>query len=343
MSKIEWTDETWNPITGCSVLSTGCEHCYAMRMAGRGILQAKPQYTGLVNRHGKWTGEVRFNESVLHKPLAWKKPRRIFVCSMGDLFHENVPLQWILDVFDVMKNAPQHTFQVLTKRSDRMRAVMDNSVRMGAEVLPNVWLGVSAEDQGKANIRVPDLLNTPAAVRFVSAEPLLNFIDMRRLNLGDGLFVDAMTGFHKGDRGAGWSGRLLPKKLPHLDQLIVGGESGPGARPVHLEWVRSLRDQTAIIPCAFFFKQWGDWLPGENLGHKCVTAHQDGTVGARYFKVTHDNYVWWDRKDRRGSGPVCDWPGMALSPIKYFTQRVGKKKAGRLLDGRTWDEYPQAA
>ena len=238
-----------------------------------------------------------------------------------------------------MALAEQHQFQVLTKRSTRMHAPsvlsdpdfhieVEHWVRMtqtgipGADIdaplawpLPNVWLGVSVEDQGKANLRVHDLLRTPAAVRFVSAEPLLNRINLRHLNLGDGLFVDAMTGFHTGDRAAGWEGGSLPPKLAYLDWLIAGGESGPGARPMHPQWARYLRDQTAIVPCAFLFKQWGEYIEPWQL-----PEFDDGTDPADGME-----------------------PRVVVSPAGGETRlyRVGKKRAGRTLDGRTWDEYPR--
>ena len=203
-SSIEWTDATWNPITGCSVVSPGCTNCYAMKLAG-GRLQHHPTRQGLTtpSKAGPvWNGKVRLNEGMLTDPLRWRRPRRIFVCAHGDLFHESVPDEWIDKVFAVMALAPHHTFQVLTKRADRMRAYMRDfvaahrsvSIAMSAlgfknteanlqkltqghyadnfRPLPNVWLGVSAEDQERADQRIPDLLQTPAAVRFLSAEPL---------------------------------------------------------------------------------------------------------------------------------------------------------------------------
>lgn len=233
-STIEWTDATWNPITGCSVVSPGCTNCYAMRLAGT-RLRNHPSRAGLTqdSKAGPvWTGEVRLNEDWLDQPLRWKRPRMIFVCAHGDLFHESVPDEWIDKVFAVMALAHWHTFQVLTKRAARMRAYMtapghaarvwdcanvlscqrekppgipisrtvppDDDV--ASLVLPNVWLGISAEDQRRADERLPDLRATPAAVRWVSAEPLLGPIDA---------------------------------DLTDLHWVVAGGESGPGARPMH--------------------------------------------------------------------------------------------------------------
>ncbi|RWD32543.1 MAG: phage Gp37/Gp68 family protein, partial [Mesorhizobium sp.] len=221
-----------------------------------------------------WTGEVRLNRQWLYQPFDWKKPRRIFVCAHGDLFAENVPDEWILDVFTVMAAADHHTYQVLTKRADRMREFLSRRDLLDdiyanwytftgkpREVyswpLHNVWCGVSAEDQKRADERVPDLLATPAAIRFASAEPLLGPIDFTAIR-DDGTGVDDTL------RGLVFcQGRNEPALTPRLDWIIVGGESGPGARPMHPDWARSIRDQCAATGVPFFFKQWGEWAPGE--------------------------------------------------------------------------------
>ena len=199
-SKIEWTEATWNPITGCSVVSSGCRHCYAMKLAGT-RLQHHPSRAGLTvdtSAGPVWNGQVRFNEQWIQQPLQWRRPRKIFVCAHGDLFHENVPDEWIDRVFAVMALAPHHTFQVLTKRAARMQTYLqarglpsrlDQQARSicgdrglpkaPGYPLPNVWLGVSVEDQYAADERIPLLLQTPAAVRWISAEPLLGPVDLR--------------------------------------------------------------------------------------------------------------------------------------------------------------------
>lgn len=291
-SHIEWTDATWNPVTGCSVVSPGCTNCYAMKLAGT-RLQHHPSRAGLT-RESKtgpvWTGEVRFNEQWLTQPLRWTKPRMIFVCAHGDLFHEDVPDEWIDRVFAVMALAPQHTFQVLTKRAARMRdyirrseeqwhgnsenfadrfqAAMDWNLAWINDIddmpwpLPNVWLGVSAEDHQRAEERVPQLLETPAAIRFVSAEPLLGDIDWSSLCTG-WYFVDALRGLKYHDAPEPYVG--ASEACPHLDWVIVGGESGHGARPMHPDWARSMRDQCVAAGVPFFFKQWGSYLPGGQL------------------------------------------------------------------------------
>ncbi len=241
-SKIEWTEATWNPVAGCTVVSPGCTNCYAMRMAERLELMGQDKYSGLTRRSGgrpKWNGHVRLDYDALAIPNSWKTGRMIFVNSMSDLFHEDVPLEFVKKVFEVMKDCRQHTFQVLTKRSDRLREIASK-----LDWSSNIWMGVSVENS-KYRHRIQDLRHTPAAVKFLSLEPLL------------------------GDVGA--------LDLTGIDWAIAGGESGPGARPMDPAWVRSIRDQCILANVSFHFKQWGG---------------------------------------------------------------VNKKRAGRILDGRTWDQFP---
>lgn len=334
-STIEWTDATWNPITGCTLMSEGCRHCYAATLAAT-RLKNHPSRSGLarINAAGeaKFTGEVRLNEGWLDQPLRWKRPRRIFVCAHGDLFHEAVPDEWIDRVFAVMALAPRHTFQVLTKRPERASEYMSDPARRlsAASVaacmhatgawsfpddisllwpLPNVWLGTSIEDQATADARIPHLLATPAAVRFVSAEPLLGPVSLD--DMCDGVkFVDALRGnwWHDSEPPHIESGK------PRLDWVIVGGESGKHARPMHPDWARSLRDQCVAAGVPFFFKQWGEWSPydiddhgfdTERLRTRHVKSHAGEHSGAENLMVS-----------------------------------LGKTRAGRLLDGREWSEFP---
>jgi protein gp37 len=231
-SHIEWTDATWNPVTGCSKISPGCKHCYAERLAMR--LQAMGQ------RNYRNGFDVTLQPQMLELPLRWKSPKRIFVNSMSDLFHEDVPLSYIKDVFSVMRSAPWHQYQMLTKRSERL---LELSPRLEWE--PQIWMGVSVENEDYLD-RIDHLRKTGACVKFLSLEPLL--------------------------------GPLRKLKLRGIDWVIVGGESGPGARPANPAWVTDIRDQCVRAGLAFFFKQWGG---------------------------------------------------------------VQKKKAGRELEGRTWDEMPE--
>jgi protein gp37 len=244
---IPWTEDTWNPIRGCSRVSLGCggPHgqggCYAERLAIRLSGPGQP-YEGLVKSTPsgpRWTGRVALVESALDLPLRWKKPGRIFVNSMSDLFHEKVPDEWIDRIFAVMAKAPQHTFQILTKRPERM---LEWVTRSRPVPLPNVWLGVSVEDQETADVRIPLLLQTPTAVRWVSYEPALGSVDFRSLG-------------------------LLKRTGAGLDWMVVGGESGPGARPFDLAWARQTIDQCREAGIAPFFKQTGSRpiLDGEPL------------------------------------------------------------------------------
>lgn len=262
-TSIEWADATWSPVRGCSLVSEGCRNCYAMRLAGRFAGPGQP-YEGLarrVNGQARWTGEVRFVPGVLDQPLRWRKPRRVFVNSMSDLFHEELPDELIDLVFGVMAIAERHTFQILTKRPERMRAYMrdrdwgeaanwalhqfagplDGDMHLLGEIvppLPNVHLGVSVEDQATADERIPILLDTPAAVRWISAEPLLGPVSLARRGLEPVSFYDTPRG---------------------LDWVVAGGESGPGARPCDLNWLRALRDQCDAAAVPFFLKQLGGW------------------------------------------------------------------------------------
>ncbi len=253
---IEWTGSTWNPVVGCSVISAGCTNCYAMKMAGRLEAMGSPIYAGhtVKTKAGYvWNGKVAAsNWGQMIKPMAWKKPRRIFVNSMSDLFHEDMPVDVIDQVFAVMAMCPQHTFQVLTKRSRRMRdylqacdsrradSIDGKLIELGydrpLEALPwppsNVWLGVSVEDQDAANARIPDLLETPAAVRFLSCEPLLGPIEFSKVPRFNRIALDLSRWW-----------------------VICGGESGGGRRPMDLMWPRSLRDQCAFSGVPFFMKQ----------------------------------------------------------------------------------------
>lgn len=285
-TNIEWTDLTWNPTRGCSLASAGCAGCYAMKVAHRFSAPGLP-YEGLtrLRPHGKgpvWTGEVRLIEDTLTAPLHWKKPRRVFVNSMSDLFHESLTDADIDRVFAVMAASPRHTFQMLTKRADEMlswskgaeervglageklAAAMgwSHAHEFGKWPLPNVWLGVSVEDQEHAQRRIPDLLATPAAVRFVSAEPLLESIDLRpwlgpdRCQECNGAGEDAASGWCPACEGTGnYQG---PGAARGIDWLIVGGESGPKARPFEIGWALSLLATTRASNTAFFMKQIGD-------------------------------------------------------------------------------------
>ena len=224
-SAIEWTDATWNPIAGCSVMSAGCRNCYAMRMARRLDAMGVEKYSGLTRKSGSrivWTGEIREDHGSLNIPLRWRKPRKVFVNSMSDLFHPAVSEGFVVKVWEVMASASHHSYQILTKRPERM-AEMSLTV---LPTLPNVWLGTSVEDSRVVQ-RIDELRKIPAAVRFISFEPLI--------------------------------GPIGQADLSGIDWAIVGGESGPGARPMHEIWVDEVQKLCKKQDVTFFFKQWGAW------------------------------------------------------------------------------------
>ena len=223
-TSIEWTDATWNPVAGCTVLTAGCTNCYAMRMAARLEAMGAAKYGGLTRKSGGravWTGKIRLDEKSLTIPHSWSKPRKVFVNSMSDLFHPDVPAEFIARVWSVMRETPRHTYQILTKRPDRMAEVL---LKPPFGILPNVWLGASVED-GRVLDRLNWIRSVPAVIRFVSLEPLIG-------SVSDGDF----TG---------------------IDWAIVGGESGPRAREMKPEWVDEIEAMCRQSGTAFFFKQWG--------------------------------------------------------------------------------------
>ncbi|MEU2603216.1 DUF5131 family protein [Streptomyces albus] len=359
-SSIEWTDATWNPVTGCTKVSPGCDNCYAETFAER--------WRGTPGHHFETGFDVTLRPKALELPLRWRKPRRVFVNSMSDLFHKDVPDEYIARVFAVMSLTPQHTYQVLTKRHGRMRSLLsDRNFRhlvaeqgrehligsqqdwlavgamLGGNPLPNVWLGVSVEDQKRADLRIPALLETPAAVRFLSCEPLLGPVDLSAwMPAGHAAWHCQAPGcrrFYTGPlldecpdcrRSGYWTGSHVGNGRLNgqpLDWVIVGGESGPGVRPMHPEWARDLRDQCAAAEVPFFFKQWGAWGPLQRPfdyvtdDDRCQVVSSGGNLAGR-------PWLGWKRQHGHEQSEVM--------------RRYGKKAAGRVLDGRTWDEFPAA-
>lgn len=223
-TSIEWTDATWNPVAGCTVLTAGCTNCYAMRMAARLDAMGVPKYAGLTRKSGRravWTGKIRLDDASLDEPRRWAKPRKVFVNSMSDLFHDDVPVDFIRRVWAVMRDTSRHTYQILTKRPDRMASILTDA---GFELLPNVWLGTSIED-GRVLYRLDEIRRVPAAIRFVSLEPLI--------------------------------GSVAGADLRDIHWAIVGGESGPCARDMQAVWVDEIEAMCRRSGTAFFFKQWG--------------------------------------------------------------------------------------
>lgn len=323
-SKIEWCDETWNPVTGCEPIGEACRNCYAERMVKR-----FPDRFGGVGHPFR----VTYHPARFTQPLHWRKPRRVFVCSMGDLFHRDVSRSWIDQVLAIACRCQRHTFMILTKRPERMgRYFRELATPGGAkrfedqynnpmalhkfammlrrgEPLPNVWLGTSVWDQESAGKNIPELLKCPASIRFVSAEPLLAPLDLSdwpECCRPDDSVCPFPCDPCDSEHPCNWRG---------LDWVICGGESGAGARPVHQDWVRSLRGQCVDTGTPFMFKQWGDYLPSE----------QDEKYGQ------HDGCRVTARPAGTGA-PCC--PGLWT--------RLGKAKAGRMLDGEEWLQFPEA-
>ncbi len=297
MTSIEWTDETWNPVAGCSIVSPGCTNCYAMQMAYRLEAMGKEKYTGLTRLSGDrrvWTGGIREADEHLAIPHRWKKPRRIFVNSMSDVFHPAVSEEFVGRIWQVMRETPRHTYQILSKRPERMKSVVAGF----GEPLGNLWLGTSVESAAYAD-RIDHLRATPAAIRFISFEPLIGPV-----------------------------GRL---DLTGIDWAIVGGESGPDARPMHPDWARAIRGQCKDQGAAFFFKQWGSWLP-------IIDWDLDGEeLDTHYEKDSKIKNIFMDMNEIGGQ----DSYGFHIGSLRLHTfERMSKRAAGRLLDGRTWDEYP---
>jgi len=283
-SKISWTDYTWNPITGCTKVSDGCKHCYAerlsKRLAGRGGYPKENSFA------------VTLHANKLDEPLKWREPRKIFVCSMGDLFHQDVKEGWIDEIYQVMKESQQHTFIILTKRVRRMQEYFGR-----VDQLANVWLGTSVENQKTAELRIPILMSIPAEKRFLSCEPLLERVDLGEIPGALISVKKSNEGNYSVERG--------------LDWVIVGGESGPGARRMRADWVREIYYQCKAANASFYFKQWGEWIPSRQIDDEL--AKKIDWKWTSQFESEGDEEIYW---------------------------QVGKHLAGRKFDGVIWNEFP---
>lgn len=296
---IEWTDYTWNPVTGCTKVSAGCRECYAETMAKR--FWGKRKFT-----------HVQMYENRLWEPdLNAKKWRgkKVFVCSMSDLFHPDVTSSFIDDVLETIHNNPDTIFQVLTKRPERALEMLTGlPVARAIEVPPNLWIGVSCENQETANERIPLLLQIPAAVRFLSCEPLLGPIDIGKATQAGGIEFEKKYG--KIPYGFTWF------RSNQIHWVIAGGESGRNARPMHPDWVRSLRDQCAKALVPFFFKQWGEYIPFEQFSIDIKREIRSGNCNHKIEMFGADD------------------------GIIYHLHKVGKSKSGNLLDGKQHLNFP---
>lgn len=316
-TKIEWADRVWNPVTGCTKISPGCANCYAERMSHRfGEKWGLPKNDPF---------KVTLHSERLEQPLRWTKPSRVFVCSMSDLFHDDVPFEFVHEIWDVMKACSQHTFLVLTKRPQKMKEVLERIYSLqrfgwAKGFWNHVWLGVTAENQEQADKRIQILLQIPAVKRFVSVEPMLGSVRLDRLGQDKSYCIDALSGRFESNDPISLNPEPI-QEISKLDWVICGGESGPGARPMHPDWVYSLRDQCQSSNTSFMFKQFGEW------------THDLTMYDGAKLKPEQTHWIWPNGKHLQvGFGEV--------SPGKVLTYRVGKKKAGRLLNGQLWNQYP---
>jgi len=310
-NKIEWLQlpgyiaETWNPVTGCTKISEGCANCWAEKMSKR-----------MAGRYGYPISEpfaVTRHRDKYREPFSWRNPRMVFVCSMGDLFHEDVPFDLIHELFDIMEDEEnqKHLFLILTKRARRMQMFFrDRYERNKGKIFENIWAGVSVENQEQANNRLFYLMMTNAHKLFVSAEPLLGTIELNDINWDNYLYIDTLAGLF---------GKQKDKQDNKLDWVIVGGESGHNARPMHPDWVRSIRDQCKETGTPFFFKQWGAWKEVGECGNP-----------------NHSEYYNHPKCTRLNLAGNMGYHGERA----LYMMKVGKKQAGRKLDGREHNEFP---
>lgn len=351
---IEWCDKTFNPWTGCTKVSPACDHCYAEGWAKRsGHVEWGPHGSRRRTSPAYWQGPEKWNAEARAKGIRY----RVFCASLADVFdnHGSITSGWRGDLWHLIARTPHLDWLLLTKRPQNIAKMMPDGYGAPAwgNGWDNVWLGTTIENQTEADRRIPHLLSIPAKVHFLSCEPLLGPVDLSRVGtrqsvrtafphlaqrLDRHMHPHSITGMQIDALGSPWQATTYYQTPDHmggfevgsrfyscLDWIIAGGESGPGARPMHPDWARGLRDQCAAAGTPFLFKQWGEWTPGENAG--------DVISGYRA------NATWWDEKWLFGTtnmaDPEADWDD---EPDLY---RVGKKRAGRLLDGVTHDAFPE--
>ncbi|MEN8511997.1 phage Gp37/Gp68 family protein [Burkholderia sp. RS02] len=328
-SKIEWADHTFNPFIGCTKVSPGCDHCYAEH------LMDTRMHKVVWGPHGE---RVRTSAATWRQPLRWNarhaeffaahgRRQRVFCASLADVFDNAVPDAWRADLIDLIWNTPHLDWLLLTKRIGNAGPMITRALELAGRGVntpwpwSNVWFGATIVNQAEADRDIPKLLAVPARMRFLSMEPLLGPVDLTSVSFtaSPGYFGDALQWHHQPHCSRN-------ERYPAIDWVIVGGESGPGARPMHPDWARSLRDQCAAAGVPFLFKQWGEWAPGENAGPQ---------------KRTEATAHWWDG----------EWSFGSITPRAAETLhcddapdlwRCGKRAAGRHLDGRTHDEFPEA-
>lgn len=333
-TKIEWATHTWNPVAGCSKVSEGCLNCYAERIHTIRYKAWQDGWKAAPVQYHEPFEKVQIMRDRWGEPIHWRKPHRVFCCSMSDLFHEDISEATIMALLSIMENANSkrmkagkvpHTFMLLTKRAERMKRVVNRWFKQFTDAgtqpdgAKHIWFGVSVENQKAVTERVPHLLAIRAPVpiiRFVSVEPLLGPIDLRYIHLGRGVIYDALAGETLNPQTGS---KIQPGTGSRINWVIVGGETGPGARPMHPDWVHSLLDQTLEAPdyIPFFFKQWGEWFPREQWEFNPDLILPDDD------EYEHD-------------------PKTLILNNHTVMHRVGRRKAGHLLDGMEWQDWPEA-
>lgn len=338
--KIGWLNvpgyipETWNPIIGCNKVSPGCRNCFAARMAHRLMHMPHTDYYQFVLADNgeedpekfknlpEWNGTTHLVKSHLAKPSIWTKPRAIFTVDMGDLFHESNSMEWINSIFAIMSDIDRHIYIVLTKRPERILEFIEwkrSVLGIKWQPTPNIWPGVTAENQEMADKRIPILLRVPAAKRFVSIEPMLGSIDLNRIPARSWGEKYESTGYNGIHLSALIGGKNTNTPW-HLDWVIVGGETGPNARPMHPDWVRSIQKQCEESNTPFFFKQWGEYIPSYDAGYRSEEVGPRDMSFGEVWSIVNKCRVFDDDQ--------C-------------MVRVGRKAAGNLLDGKQYHAWPK--
>lgn len=323
-TKIEWTDHTFNPWIGCTKVGPGCDHCYAENLMDKrmGVAVWGPGNERVRTKPANWKMPLRWNAQADAFMAQHGRRQRVFCASLADVFDNAVDPQWRADLFELIAATPNLDWLLLTKRIGNVGNMLPVPFDFDRH-FPNVWIGATIVNQAEADRDIPKLLQVPARVRFLSMEPLLGPVDLTSIDVFGG---DAVIFPLKGTTNCVNDEGEPADDVPALDWVIVGGESGPGARPMHPDWARSLRDQCEAAGVPFLFKQWGDWAPvTESPVHPEATRLPGNLCKVSHDGVTADHYIAISTDGGRR---------------RYELQRVGKKAAGRLLDGRTWDGFP---
>jgi protein gp37 len=356
-TKIEWADHTFNPWIGCTKVSAGCDHCYAEADFDkrRGVATWGAGQTRSRTSPANWRWPLRWEKQAQAFQAEHGRRQRVFCASLADVFDNEVPTQWRRDLFDLIEVTPHLDWLLLTKRIGNARSLYGDAYLDSARALPpNVWLGATVVNQAEADRDIPKLLAVPARVRFLSIEPMLGSINLHRIHqqgsLDGGGQWDSWESCITGRRFDIWADQDT-EGWPKIDWVICGGESGPNARPMHPDWARSLRDQCQAAGVPFLFKQWGEWMPiCQQTDEFCRSLYRSNRVALPHEDQGNLDDIYG--RTCRVAQSVIQADGTVLEPLapmafrvglgSVLTFRVGKKAAGRLLDGRTWDETPSS-